>query len=91
MLCLQLTSWCPGSQVKCVGPDADVFLRTLRQGQGWETPRPPFEVSLHIDARTTCVSERQGAGDSYFSSTNSKPLTCSLGTGQLPPGVDRWA
>lgn len=83
-----LTSWCPGSQVKCVGPDADVFLRTLRQGQGWETPRPPFEVSLHIDARTTCVSEPQGAGDSYFSSTNSKPLTCSLGTGQLPPGVE---
>ncbi|EFN57340.1 hypothetical protein CHLNCDRAFT_142698 [Chlorella variabilis] len=83
-----LTSWYPGSSVKCVGPASDVFLRTLRPGQGWESPRLPFDVSLHINARTGSTTGRQDEGDSYFSSTNGEPLACPLGAGQLPPGVE---
>ena len=85
---LQLTHWYPGSGVKCLGPNSDVFLRTLRAGHGWESPRPPFEVSLHINARTASTSGRQEEGRSYYSSVNGTPLSCSLGAGQLPPGEE---
>jgi FK506-binding protein 4/5 len=84
--CLQLVSWLPGGGVKCVGPSADVFLRSLRAGQGWESPRPPFEVSAHINARTASPSGSQGCGEQYFSSRHGEPVACALGAGQLPPG-----
>ena len=88
---LQLTHWYPGSSVKCLGPNSDIFLRTLRAGQGWESPRPPFKVSLHISARTASTSGRQeeaeeAEGRAYYTSVSGTPLSCSLGAGQLPPG-----
>jgi hypothetical protein len=43
---LQLTSWYPGAPVKAVGPGNEVVKRILKEGEGWETPRPPFEVRL---------------------------------------------
>lgn len=85
---MQLTHWYPGSSVKCLGPSSDIFLRTLRAGQGWESPRPPFEVSLHINARTASTSGRQEEGQSYYSSSTGTPLSCSMGAGQLPPGEE---
>lgn len=91
---LQLTHWYPaaGGAVKCLGSGNDAFMRTLRPGQGWESPRPPFEVSLHVEARAASTSGRQEEGQSYFSSADGEPLICSLGSGQLPPGerVPRW-
>lgn len=82
----QLTSWLPGAGVRCVGAASDVFLRMLQAGQGWETPRPPFEVQLHLEARAASTTGRPGEGQPYFSSSGGEPLSCSLGAGQLPPG-----
>lgn len=90
-LCPQLTHWFPGGGeggAKCVGPDSASFLRTLRAGQGWESPRPPFDVVLHATARLASTTGRQQEGEPYFSSTEGQPLACSLGAGQLPPGVE---
>ena len=41
---LQLASFYPGDGVKSVGPNNEVVKRVLQAGEGWETPRPPFEV-----------------------------------------------
>lgn len=85
----QLTAWLPGAGVRCVGAASDVFLRTLQPGQGWETPRPPFEVQLHLEARTASTTGRPGEGQPYFSTSSGEPLACALGAGQLPPGGPR--
>lgn len=83
-----LTSWLPGASVRCVGTASDVFLRTLQPGKGWETPRPPFEVQLHLEARDASTTGRPGEGQPYFSTSSGEPLACTLGAGQLPPGVE---
>jgi len=83
----QLAHWEPGpAAARCVGTDSDIFLRTLRPGQGWECPRPPFEVTFHISARMPSTSGMREEGELYFQTVNGEPLTCSLGAGQLPPG-----
>lgn len=87
--CKQLTHWYQSAGVKCVGESGDAFLRTLQPGQGWECPRPPFEVSLHAAARVASTSGRQQEGEPYFSTAGAEPLTCSLGAGSLPPGERR--
>lgn len=88
--CQQLASWLPGAGVRCVGAASDVFLRTLQPGQGWETPRPPFEVQLHMEARAASTTGRVGEGQPYFSTSSGEPLACALGAGQLPPGGPPW-
>ena len=72
--------------MRCVGAASDVFLRTLQPGLGWETPRPPFEVQLHLEARAASTTGRPGEGQPYFSTSSGEPLACTLGAGQLPPG-----
>ncbi|PSC68182.1 Peptidyl-prolyl cis-trans isomerase PASTICCINO1 [Micractinium conductrix] len=74
---------------RCCGGGDAVLLRTLGAGQGWESPRPPFEVTFHVTARAVSSSGRQGEGEPYFDSTSGgEPLACSLGAGQLPPAVE---
>ncbi len=85
----QLTHWVPGGGVRCVGPDSDIFLRTLTPGEGWESPRPPFEVSLRLTARTASTSGQPEEGEAYYATPAGEALQCSMGAGQLPPGGQR--
>ena len=73
-----------------MGEDGAAYLRTTREGQGWESPRPPFDVVLHATARLASTSGRQAeGGQPYFSTAGGEPLACSLGAGQLPSGRRR--
>ncbi|KAL4447985.1 hypothetical protein ABPG75_005204 [Micractinium tetrahymenae] len=83
-----LTHWVPGGGVRCVGPDSDAFLRTLAPGEGWESPRAPFEVSLRLTARAASTSGRPEEGGVYYETPAGEALQCSMGAGQLPPGVE---
>ena len=89
---LQLVAWLPGHSARSVDASPGVFARTLREGEGWETPRPPFEVRLHVEARGLASDAEQQGGPLYFSSRvdagDGAPLTVDLGSGALPPGLE---
>ncbi len=69
---LQLLTWQPAAKVKVLGPGADVFKLLLIEGEGWEVPRAPFEVSLALEARASGECGREGQGELYYSSSGSR-------------------
>jgi FKBP-type peptidyl-prolyl cis-trans isomerase 2 len=79
------------SDFKAVGDGGAVFKRELVAGAGWETPRPPFEIVLKLTARTLSSSGREREGTQYFSAgmgAGEEPLSCQLGKGALPRGLE---
>jgi FK506-binding protein 4/5 len=92
---VQLARWCPGGgAVRAVDAAPGVIRRTLAPGQGWETPRAPFEVTLHVEARALASDGADAGGPAFFSTAaapgggGGEPLVVSLGSGALPPGLD---
>lgn len=49
---VQLTHWYPRQGVRVLGPRSDIYKRRLEDGEGWETPRTPFEVRPWAGALT---------------------------------------
>jgi FKBP-type peptidyl-prolyl cis-trans isomerase 2 len=77
-----------GGAVRVAG-DSGVIVRTLTPGDGWETPRAPFEVTLRLAARTVASDGTPSAGTQYYPAEGGvAELRCSLGDGTLPPWLD---
>ncbi|GAB4824129.1 hypothetical protein N2152v2_011175 [Parachlorella kessleri] len=85
---VQLASFYPGDGVKAVGPNNEVVKRVLQAGEGWETPRPPFEVSAQVTLRLLHTAGKAEEGRQYFATPAEKPLTAILGSGELSEGLE---
>eukprot|EP00898_Chlorokybus_atmophyticus_P002511 jgi/Chlat1/3260/Chrsp22S00255 len=66
--------------IKVVTRDASVVKRVLKEGEGWETPRAPFEVRLACEGRTL-------DGRAFFPAT--QDLRFTIADGKLPPGLEQ--
>lgn len=42
---MQLLEWYPAARVRVLPLANGMYRRTVKDGTGWESPRPPFEVS----------------------------------------------
>ncbi|GFR52572.1 hypothetical protein Agub_g15164 [Astrephomene gubernaculifera] len=90
---LTLLDWYPAASVHAYGSsssssDSTLLKRSIREGSSWESPRPPFEVTLHLTACCPAYDGRQLTGQRLFSSRGRQPLTLQLGRGLLPQGVE---
>ena len=72
--------------MKALGEGGAVIKRTLRQGDGWETPRAPFDVSVQLTMAVPPMDGQQCTGQPYFATPNDVPLNCSLSPEDLPAG-----
>lgn len=79
---VELVAWRADEKAKAVGPNGEVILRTKTEGSGWETPRPPFDVTLKASARMLSTTTNAP----YFESKSA--MECCLGDGILPPGIE---
>ncbi|KAH7404871.1 hypothetical protein KP509_15G048000 [Ceratopteris richardii] len=68
--------------VKVISDDLGVLKRILREGEGWETPRQPYEVRVWLSWRT---STEKG----FVPLHNDKPFHFALGNGQVPAGLEQ--
>lgn len=85
---IELLSFKLAGKVRGFGPDGDYFKVTVVEGQGWETARPPFEVTVHLCARLLAYDGLPCSGFQYFSTHSGAPLSAVLGQGLLPEGVE---
>ncbi|KAK9805627.1 hypothetical protein WJX72_008874 [[Myrmecia] bisecta] len=85
---IQLVNWYAKDDVRVVGEDSDIYKRTVKDGTTWETPRAPFEVEVDCKARVPSTSGRQGEGTPYFATAPGAPLRWTMGSGQVPPGLE---
>ena len=67
-----------------IGIDAMVIKRILRDGTGWENPRPPYEVVV------ACAARRSDADQAapFFEATQEAPLRFACGSGAVPPALE---
>lgn len=85
---MQLANWYPSRGVRTVGEAGNIYRRTLKAAQGWEAPRPPFDVTFHLTLCVPTTTGRQEEGEVYFSTAGGEPITAALGSGQLPLAVE---
>ena len=85
---LTLLTAVPGADVGCGGAGGDVIRVTLKEGDTWETPRPPFEVRALVTARVPSSSGALGSGPSFWSTPPGAPLVATMGSGAMPPGLE---
>lgn len=85
----QLVGWQPGVKAKPAGPEHEIVKRVLAEGEGWETPRPPFEVEAHITLRLLHTAGRAEEGRQYYSTAGGRPLAAVMGAAELPRGGRR--
>ncbi|PNW88165.1 hypothetical protein CHLRE_01g017200v5 [Chlamydomonas reinhardtii] len=87
---ISLLNWYPAEGVHQYGAGEALIKRALREGTAWESPRPPFEVTLHLTASCPAYDGLQLTGQRLFSSRGEgrQPLNLQLGRGLLPPGVE---
>ena len=62
--------------------DQGVVKHTLQEGEGWETPRAPFEI------RVACTVRCWGHSEPLLEVPRDKPLEVTVGAGQLCPGLE---
>lgn len=74
--------------IPCGFDELGVVKRTEVLGDGWETPRIPFEVHLSISrCRWMADLSLSGApGETIFEGL--EEIFCELGDGTLPPGIE---
>jgi len=82
---LQLVAWHPSARPLPMAESS--YKRTVEDGSGWETPRPPMEVTLCVMACCPSHDGVQMSGQEYFA-TGAEPLVTQLGAGLLPQGVE---
>ncbi len=86
-----------GNSIKSLG-DSGIVMQVIKAGTGWETPRIPFDVVVKVTARSMATDGTPQAGSLYFSGDGSsgsgtsedenREITCSLGDGTFPPGLE---
>ncbi|MEW5297478.1 MAG: hypothetical protein WDW36_000684 [Sanguina aurantia] len=87
---LELVSWCPASEVRLLGADDGTGLmrRVLVEGTGFESPRPPFEVTFTCEMRSPSYDGISLSGLRYFQADHTRPMTLQLGLGLIPEGLE---
>ncbi|XP_027079125.1 peptidyl-prolyl cis-trans isomerase PASTICCINO1-like isoform X3 [Coffea arabica] len=68
------------SKVKVISEDLGVLKKVIDEGQGWETPREPYEVKAWISARS-------GEGKMVLSRAK-QPVHFTLGKSEIPKGLE---
>ncbi|KAG7675097.1 hypothetical protein Ndes2526A_g07851 [Nannochloris sp. 'desiccata'] len=99
---VQLTNFVSGKNVKSLG-NSGITMQIIKEQTGWETPRVPFDIVIHVIARSVATDGAPQAGSVYFDSSSSNnsgscfgttadstgEIKCSLGDGTLPPGLEK--
>ncbi|XP_058214897.1 peptidyl-prolyl cis-trans isomerase PASTICCINO1 [Rhododendron vialii] len=69
------------SKVKVISEDLGVVKKVTDEGQGWESPREPYEVKAWISAK---------AGDEklILSHTQGEPVCFTFGNSEVPKGLE---
>ncbi|KAJ0027515.1 hypothetical protein Pint_35291 [Pistacia integerrima] len=70
-----------GMQNTVVADDLGVLKKVINEGQGWESPRQPYEVKAWISAKT-------GDGKLIFSHTEGEPYFFTFGRSEVPKGLE---
>ncbi|WCJ19171.1 FKBP-type peptidyl-prolyl cis-trans isomerase family protein [Euphorbia peplus] len=69
------------SKAKAVNDDLGVIKQVLNEGQGWESPREPYEVKARISAKT-------GDGKAILLHTQGEPYFFTFGKSEVPKGLE---
>ncbi|GIM00169.1 hypothetical protein Vretimale_5329 [Volvox reticuliferus] len=85
---ITLLHWYPAATVHQYGVGEALYKRCIREAASWESPRPPFEVTLHLTVRCPAHDGMHLTGQCLFSTAGRQPLTLQLGRGLLPPAVE---
>eukprot|EP00250_Pteridium_aquilinum_P000485 c10528_g1_i1 orf=155-1990(-) len=67
--------------VKVVADDLGVVKRILREGEGWETPRRPYEVRVWLSWRTSRDAD-------FLPLQTDEPFHFTLGKEEVPAGLE---
>ncbi|XP_028786005.1 peptidyl-prolyl cis-trans isomerase PASTICCINO1 [Neltuma alba] len=68
-------------KAKVVTDDLGVIKKVICEGQGWESPREPYEVKAWISAKTV-------AGKLIVSHTEGEPYFFTFGKSEVPKGLE---
>ncbi|GLI61315.1 hypothetical protein VaNZ11_003671 [Volvox africanus] len=85
---ITLLHWYPAASVHVYGAGEALYKRCIREAAAWESPRPPFEVTLHLSVRCPAYDGMHLTGQCLFTTAGRQPLTLQLGRGLLPPAVE---
>lgn len=69
------------SKVKVVSDDLGVIKKVIDEGQGWESPREPYEVKAWISAKT-------GDDKVILSPKQGEPYFFTFGKSEVPKGLE---
>ncbi|XP_039019578.1 peptidyl-prolyl cis-trans isomerase PASTICCINO1-like isoform X2 [Hibiscus syriacus] len=69
------------SKAKVVCDDLGVLKKVIDEGQGWESPREPYEVKAWISAKTA-------DGKLIMSHTEGEPYFFTFGKSEVPKGLE---
>ncbi|KAL6987695.1 G1/S-specific cyclin pas1 [Sarracenia purpurea var. burkii] len=69
------------SKVKVICEDLGVVKKVIDEGQGWESPREPYEVKAWISAKA-------GDGKLILSYTRGEPFCFTFGKSEVPKGLE---
>ncbi|KAF5193827.1 Peptidyl-prolyl cis-trans isomerase pasticcino1 [Thalictrum thalictroides] len=68
-------------KAKVVSDDFGVVKRVINEGEGWETPREPYEVKARISAKSS-------DGKLILSRTEGEPFLFTIGKAEVPKGLE---
>lgn len=68
-------------KVKVISDDFGVVKKVINEGQGWESPRVPYEVKAWISAKTS-------DGKLILSHTQGEPYFFTFGKSEVPKGLE---
>ncbi|XP_068317643.1 peptidyl-prolyl cis-trans isomerase PASTICCINO1-like [Pyrus communis] len=68
-------------KAKVISDDLGVVKKVITEGQGWESPREPYEVKAWISAKT-------GDGKVLVSHTQGEPFFFNFGKSEVPKGLE---
>ncbi|KAB2622038.1 peptidyl-prolyl cis-trans isomerase PASTICCINO1 [Pyrus ussuriensis x Pyrus communis] len=68
-------------KAKVISDDLGVVKKVITEGQGWESPREPYEVKAWISAKT-------GDGNVLVSHTQGEPFFFNFGKSEVPKGLE---
>lgn len=69
------------SKVKVISDDLGVIKKVIDEGQGWESPREPYEVKAWISAKT-------GDDKVILSPKQGEPYFFTIGKSEVPKGLE---
>lgn len=75
---IELLDFC---KVKVISDDLGVVKKVITEGQGWESPREPYEVKAWISAKTS-------DGKLILSQTQKEPYFFTFGKSEVPKGLE---